>query len=120
MQLNREPLLATANPLLVHQKPAYSDHPVDYFVPDFGLAHETQYTLNNIKKTEKKLKHKLNFMNDKPDPKDEYPMNYKVANFGQDPEITTTLSNMRAAEDRLDTKFTVTKESVPVGSWEAL
>jgi len=35
--LRREPLLAKdASPLLIHQKPAYADHPVDYFVPNFG------------------------------------------------------------------------------------
>ena len=41
VQLNREPLLsANASELLISQKPAYADHPVDYFVPDFGVAHE--------------------------------------------------------------------------------
>ena len=72
------------------------DHPMDYKVPDFGLAHETRYTLNNIQNAEKKYKHKLNFMND-PD-EDDIPRGYKVADFGVDPEITTTLANMRNAE----------------------
>ena len=66
-QLVREPLLANASPYEAHMLPPDKDHPVDYPVADFGLAYETRYTLNNIKKAEKKLKHKLNFMND-PDP----------------------------------------------------
>ena len=39
--------------LEVQQKPAYADHPVDYFVPDFGVSHEILYSLNNTKNTEK-------------------------------------------------------------------
>lgn len=57
--MDREPLLANANPLLVHQTPAYSEFPVDYPVPDFGPSHEIQYTQNNIKNAEKRLNHKL-------------------------------------------------------------
>ena len=41
LQLQREPLLANdASPLEVQQKPSYADHPVDYFVPDFGMDYE--------------------------------------------------------------------------------
>merc|ERR1712166_664149 len=37
-EINGEPLLsANASSLEVQQRPAYADHPVDYFVPDFGL-----------------------------------------------------------------------------------
>ena len=57
-EINREPLLsANASPLEVQQRPAYADHPVDYFVPDFGMAHEMIYTENNISNTEKVLNH---------------------------------------------------------------
>lgn len=53
LQLQREPLLANnASELEVHQMPAYADHPVDYFVPDFGLDSESLYTQNNIKMAE--------------------------------------------------------------------
>jgi len=41
VDIRREPLLAkNASELLVHQKPAYADQNIDYFVPDFGMAHE--------------------------------------------------------------------------------
>jgi hypothetical protein len=82
VRIQREPLLsAGATVREVFQIPMYSDHPVDYAVPDFGIAHETRYTLNNIKNAETKLKHKLNFMND-PLPTDDHPVNYATADFG--------------------------------------
>jgi hypothetical protein len=57
-EINREPLLsADASPLEVHQRPAYADHPVDYFVPDFGSSHEIIYTQNSIKNSESKFNH---------------------------------------------------------------
>ena len=52
IQLQREPLLTVTNPLEVHQRPSYSQYPIDYFVPDFGVDHEVMYTENNIKNTE--------------------------------------------------------------------
>ena len=65
VQLSREPLLAKdASPLLVHQKPEYSDYAVDYKVPNFGMAHEMRYTQDNIAQAEAQYKHKLNFMNE--------------------------------------------------------
>ncbi len=41
VKIEREPLLSNNKRLEVFQKPSYSDHPVDYVVPDFGLDHET-------------------------------------------------------------------------------
>jgi len=65
VQLQREPLLAkNASTLLVHQKPAYGDYPVDYAVPNFGMAHEMRYTQDSIAKAEAQYNHKLNFMNE--------------------------------------------------------
>lgn len=114
VRVQREPLLSADAPVReVFMIPYEKDHPVDYPVPDFGLAHETKYTLNNIKNAEIKLKHKLNFMNDPvPPTDDDHPVDYKVPDFGMDPDIKTSLYNMGAAEQSLDHKFGVTKESV--------
>ena len=124
IRIEREPLLSSGAPVReVFQIPYEKDHPMDYAVPDFGIAHETKYTLNNIKNAELKLKHKLNFFNDPVPPlADDHPMNYKVADFGQDPEITTSLNNMVAAESDLGHKFGVTKESVQENApnWAAI
>jgi len=115
IKVQREPLLANNTPVReVFQIPYEADHPVDYVVPDFGIAHETKYTLANIKNTEIKLKHKLNFFNDPVPPKEEsHPVNYKVADFGMDPDIITSLANMGQAEVSEGHKFGITKESVP-------
>ena len=124
VQIQREPLLSANAPVReAFMIPYTKDHPMDYPVADFGLAHETKYTLNNIQNAEKKLKHKLNFMNDPVPPvEDNHPMDYPVADFGMDPEIKTSLKNMVNAESDLDHKFTVTDKSVPEYSkdWAAL
>ena len=83
VRIQREPLLASDNNVVreVFMIPHEKDHPIDYAVADFGMDHETKYTLKNIGNSEKTLKHKLNFMND--DLKlDEYPVDYPVASFG--------------------------------------
>ena len=109
VKIQREPLLSANAPVReAHMIPYEEDHPMNYAVPDFGLAHETKYTLNNIKNAEKKLKHELNFMNDPiPPVEEDHPMNYPVADFGMDPDIKTSLSNMTIAESDLGHKFTV-------------
>ena len=62
--LAREPLLAkNASSLLIHQKPAYGDYPVDYFVPHFGQDIDIKASLKNTKDEEKRQKHVINFMN---------------------------------------------------------
>merc|ERR1712195_227210 len=77
-EINREPLLsANASPLEVQQRPAYADHPVDYFVPDFGMAHEMIYTENNIKLQENACQSPRKCERD-PLPKDDHPVDYKV------------------------------------------
>jgi len=93
----RDPLLsAGAGVLLVHQKPAYSDHPVDYVVPDFGLDHDITTSLNNTKNQELRLKHKINFPNEEI-PVDQHPMNYFVPDFGLDEDVKRTASSGAAA-----------------------
>ena len=54
VSIRREPLLSANAPRrLAHMLKEEEDHPMDYTVPNFGLAHETRYTLNNIKNAEK-------------------------------------------------------------------
>jgi len=114
VKIQREPLLSANAPVReAHMIPYEEDHPMNYEVPDFGLAHETKYTLNNIKNAELKLKHNLNFMNDPlPAVEESHPVNYAVADFGMDPEIKTSLSNMGIAESDLGHKLTIKDESV--------
>jgi hypothetical protein len=102
VRVQREPLLSNSKVLEVHQKPIYSDHAVDYAVADFGLDHETRYTLNNIKLTEALMKHKLNFMNDSGVPaEDDFNKDYKVADFGVDDDVKNVGAAIGNAETRL-------------------
>jgi hypothetical protein len=87
-EINREPLLsANASPLEIQQKPAYADHAIDYFVPDFGVAPEIVYTQNNIANSEKELKHELNTSWGATDSTVGTPRNYVVPDFGVDEDI---------------------------------
>lgn len=114
MKLSREPLLASgASELLIHQKPAYADHPVDYFVPDFGKDHDIVASLADTKLEEKRLKHKINFMNE-PLPYD-HPKNYKVADFGVDQDILATQKNIKGAEESLDKDWVMPAKGYTVG-----
>jgi len=54
VSLEREPLLSWK------PKRAKSAHPIDYFVPNFGVDHDILATQRHIKKTEKRLKKKWN------------------------------------------------------------
>ena len=114
VRIQREPLLSANAPVReAHEIPYEKDHPIDYPVPDFGIAHETKYTLNNISNAEKKLKHKLTFMYDPiPPVEDAHPMNYPVPDFGMDPDIKNSLSNMKSAESDLGIKFNVEPKSI--------
>ena len=108
MVLAREPLLAkNATPLLIHQKPAYGDYPVDYFVPHFGRDIDIAASLKNTKDEEKRQKHVINFMNE-PIPVDndgQHPQDYKVPNFGPDIDIAYTKQNIKNAESLIGHKM---------------
>ena len=85
------------DPLLTWEPTPPATHPINYFVPDFGVSHEIGYTQKNIANAEKSLKHEMmaDFSAKKADVN---PRDYFVPNFGQDPEITTSLKNLKDQE----------------------
>lgn len=99
VNLQREPLLSKdATPLLVHQKPEYSDYAVDYKVPNFGMSHEMRYTQDSIKAAEDAYKHPLMADFGKAAPEVATPRGYTVPDFGVDTDIKDTHSNLSQAE----------------------
>jgi hypothetical protein len=88
-EMGREPLLTWAPTI------ADPDHPMNYFVPNFGLDHDILGADANLKLTEERLGHKLHIETDPPKgpPKD-----YFVPNFGMDFDIKSSLSNLKEAE----------------------
>ena len=116
VQLNREPLLsANASELEIHQRPAYSQYPIDYFVPDFGKSHEIIYTENNIKNTETQMAHNLKAdFGDKKNP--ENPRDYVVPDFGVDEDIIGVQDSTKWAQSDLGHVWTPTQDAN--GYWE--
>ena len=63
-------------------------HPVDYFVPNFGVDSEIQSDASNLKATEKKLGPWELTKTPKP-----HPVDYKVPNFGVDNDIADSFAS---------------------------
>ena len=91
-EVEREPLLGWTSK-------APKSHPMDYYVPDFGLDHEILSTLGNAKLEEKLLNNpwKPTLKKDLPDP---HPTNYYVPNFGLDTDMKASLSNLKNMEKK--------------------
>merc|ERR1712070_461924 len=90
VKVQREPLLTWAP-----TEPA--GHPVNYFVPDFGLSHEVLYTENNIRNAEKELGHEMtaDFGANK---NGDNPRGYTVPDFGLDHDILDSLGDLKLEE----------------------
>jgi hypothetical protein len=71
------------------------NHPVDYFVPNFGTDEEIVTSFSDMKEAEGKWKHELTstFKKGKG-----HPVDYFVPNFGLDNEILTSQQNGKEAE----------------------
>merc|ERR1712166_312193 len=109
IQLTREPLVSNMKEggLEVHQRPAYADYGIDYFVPDFGKSHEIMYTQDNIAQAEAKLGHQLN-TNWKHDASPVNPRNYFVPDFGVDEDIIGVNNAVSWSQKDLGHKWTPT------------
>jgi hypothetical protein len=100
--------------LLVHQKPDYSDHDVDYFVPHFGVDVDIAASLSNTKNAEIGLKHKITF------PDEELPeerkLNYFVPHFGLDEDIAASNNSSNWAEKSTGRTFSIPEKGVSWGT----
>lgn len=98
IKIQREPLLsAGASPLLVHQTPSYSSYPVDYFVPNFGAAHEVRYTASSIAQAEKAANHTI-VADFGWKAKDPIARDYFVPHFGVDEDIQNVQDAIKSEE----------------------
>lgn len=98
-------------PLLTWSPTQPAGHPVDYFVPDFGVDHDIEASLNDMRNTEDKLAHKLVI----PEAK-EPDRNYFVPDFGVDHDVENTLNNISLEEEIQKHKWTPTQDSN--GFWD--
>mgnify|MGYP001024509484 FL=1 len=86
--------------------------PMNYYVSNFGPDHDIKATQLHLSKTEKKMKHKLDWDRVTAEAKAEndYPKDFKVNDFGQDKDIITTLDNLKSSEKNLGSKMTLAQE----------
>ena len=92
VMLQREPLLSWA-------PKAPKSHPVDYFVPNFGIDEDVIDTQNSIKSEERRQGVTWN-ASLKKDQAKPHPTDYFVPDFGIDDDIEDSLSNLKAAESK--------------------
>ena len=95
VQVNSDPICDSANPecQTAHGK-AQKTHPIDYFVPNFGVDGDVRETKRSLANAEKALGHKFqqNFVA----PKKEKP--YTVPDFGLDEDVVNTQAHIAAQE----------------------
>lgn len=98
-------LSMSREPLLTWKPKDPKSHPVDYFVPNFGVDKQIQNSLDNTELAEKITGHKWEYIDPKDRPKP-HPVDYFVPNFGMDPEIKQTLELEKKAETKLSHTWT--------------
>ena len=84
-------------PLLTWKPKVPKTHPMDYFVPNFGVDQDVRSTLGSISQAEGRYKRKWVASLKKDQPKG-HPVDYFVPNFGVDRDIKTSLQHLREAE----------------------
>lgn len=82
LQIESDPICSSADPLCT--QPIPKSHPVNYFVPNFGVDQDILSTQTHLKQSEKLLGHQLYQGWKKSEP---HPVDYPVANFGVDEDI---------------------------------
>lgn len=92
-------LSAEREPLLSWQPKAPKSHPINYFVPDFGMDHDIISSQAHIAQQEKLLNNpwKPVLKKDLPKP---HPTGYFVPDFGLDADINTSLNNLKTMEKK--------------------
>jgi hypothetical protein len=84
-------------------------HPMNYFVPNFGVDSDIKDSFADTLQSEKNLKHQWIPINKKDLPKG-HPVDYKVANFGVDHDIVATQAHVAQQEKLLKHKWTPTQD----------
>ena len=102
---------AEREPLLTWAPAPPKNHPINYFVPNFGSDSDMISTSNHLNGAEARLNHKWVVVPDseKPAP---HPVDYFVPNFGVDSDIGTSDNSLSLAEKKLGHKWEV-KEAPP-------
>jgi len=92
------------DPLLTWEPKPAKTHPMDYFVPNFGVDGNIASTFESLAVAEKITGHHWQWVDPKDRPKPP-PVDYKVPNFGEDADIKMTQEEITAAEKKLNHKW---------------
>ena len=92
------------DPLLTWEAKGAKTHPMDYFVPNFGIDGGIQSTFDSLAVAEKITGHKWVYVDPKDRPKPD-PTDYPVPNFGMDADIKMTQEQIESAEKKLNHKW---------------
>jgi hypothetical protein len=95
VQISSDPICSSAG-CTQYEHPHPKSHPMDYFVPNFGVDHDILANDAALKAAEKQLNHKL-VIADRP----KWPQDYPVPNFGVDQDILDAQASIAGAEDKL-------------------
>ena len=88
-------------------------HPMNYFVPNFGVDRDIAATEKAIAAAEKKLKY--TWTPTKKTPAEDWPKNYFVPNLGLDKDIVEAASSIKTTETTLNKKWNPTQDKD--GAW---
>lgn len=110
VQLDSDPICSSAEPGC--NQPIPKSHPVDYFVPNFGVDHDIKDLQHNLASAEKLYGHRLYDGWKKSDPP---PKDYSVPNFGIDEDIANVQAIVAAQEKRLNHVWTPVQDDN--GAW---
>ena len=100
VQLESDPICSSAEPGC--NQPVPKSHPVDYFVPNFGVDHDIRDLQRHLAAAEKYYNHTMYEGWSKSEP---HPTDYPVPNFGLDEDIVNVQSIV-AAQEKIHGKWT--------------
>jgi hypothetical protein len=99
VQIGSDPICSSAG-CTQYEHPKVDGHPMDYFVPNFGVDQNIIDHDSSLAIAEKQLNHKL-VIEEMP----KIERNYPVANFGVDADILATQASIKNTETELGSTF---------------
>jgi len=106
LAMQSDPICSSAG-CTQYKQPEVESHPMDYFVPNFGVDHDIKDSFQGLKISEEQLKHNWDF---KFIEKPKWEAGFKVPDFGVDEEIKYAQEGLKWSENELGTKWTPTQD----------
>jgi hypothetical protein len=108
LDMQSDPICSSAGCTQYKQPEGAPGHPMDYFVPDFGVDHDIKDSNTGLAWSEKDLGHKWDFKFVK---KPAFEAGFKVPDFGVDQDIIGVQDGLKWAQDELKHKWEPTQDA---------